>query len=162
MYKRIAGVLAATAAALAVGVGPALATSPHFIKTSASGVNSSGSLTVNWKEAGLGNNQNVTYLLSADSSAVYACINHGGHHPQASNKETVSGPVSSTGTFSSGKNGTISGSLTVNPPSPGSFSCPGNQNLVLASVSYMNVTLQDTTNGPTVTFGSFSRTFFNV
>jgi hypothetical protein len=162
MYRRIAGVLAATAAALAVGIGPALATSPHFISTSASGVNNNGSLTVNWKEAGLGNNQNITYVLSANSSAEYACINHGGNHPQASNKETVSGPVSATGTFSSGKNGSINGSLTVNPPSPGSFTCPGNQVLVLAMVSYSNVTLTDQTNSLSQSFGNFSRTFFNV
>jgi hypothetical protein len=147
---------------LAIGVGPVLATSPHFIKTSASGVNSDGSLTVSWKEAGLGNNQNITYLLHADASAVYACINHGGNHPQASNKETVSGPVSATGTFNSGQNGNITGSLTVNPPSPGSFSCPGNQKLVLASVSYTDVTLTDQTNGLNETFGTFSRVFFNV
>jgi hypothetical protein len=162
MYRRIAGVFAATAAALAVGIGPALATSPHFIKTSASGVNNNGSLSVSWKEAGLGNNQNITYLLQADSSAVYACINHGGNHPSASNKETVSGPVSATGTFNSGMNGNISASLTVNPPGPGSFMCPGNQKLVLASVSYSNVSLTDQTNSLTETFGSFSRTFFTI
>lgn len=162
MYRRIAGVFAATAAALAVGIGPALATSPHFISTSTSGVNNDGSLTVNWKEAGLGNNQNITYNLSANSTAEYACINHGGNHPQASNKETVSGPVSATGTFNSGKNGNINGSLTVQPPGPGSFSCPGNQRLVLAMVSYSNVTLTDTTNTLTETLGTFSRTFFNV
>jgi hypothetical protein len=43
------------------------------------------------KEAGLGDNQLVDYVASADASATYACINGGGKHPQAQNKETVNG-----------------------------------------------------------------------
>jgi hypothetical protein len=73
----------------------------------------------------------------------------------------VNGPVTATGTFSSGKNGSISQSLTLEPPSPGSFSCPGGQTLVLASVSYTNVTINDTTNGVTEDIpGTFARVFF--
>jgi hypothetical protein len=102
---------------MAIAIPAAFADSPHFISASASGPNSAGQLTVSFKEAGLGNNQLITYLASADATATYACINGGGNHPKASNKETVSGPVSATGTFSSGKNGTISQSLTLNPPS---------------------------------------------
>jgi len=162
MFRRAATAIALAAGGIAVAAGPALATSPHFVKTSASGISSTGTLTVNFKEAGLGDNQQITYVLSADSTAVYACINHGGNHPQASNKETVSGPVSATGTFSSGKNGSITASLTIAPPPAGDFSCPGNQRLVLASVSYSNVSLSDTTNGVSETFGTFSRVFFDV
>jgi len=72
----------------------------------------------------------------------------------------VSGPVSATGTFSSGKNGTISQSLTLSPPSAGSFSCPAGQRLVLAFVSYTNVAITDTTNKVTESIpGTFSRCF---
>jgi hypothetical protein len=141
----------------------ASAASPHFVRASASGPNSTGQLLVSFKEAGLGDNQLITYVASADSSATYACINGGGRHPQATNKETVSGPVSATGTFRSGRNGSISQTLTLNPPSAGSFSCPPGQRLVLASVSYTNVAITDTTNDVTEGVpGTFSRVFLEV
>jgi len=50
-----------------------------------------------------------------------------------------------TGTFSSGKNGQVTASLTVSPP-PSDITCPPGQSLELASVSYTNVVLTDTTN----------------
>jgi hypothetical protein len=43
---------------------------------------------VSWHEAGLGDNQNIDYRASADVSAVYTCLNGGGNHPKAANKET--------------------------------------------------------------------------
>src|SRR5687768_3042703 len=57
--------------------GVALADSPHF--TSSSGaLDADGNLAVSFKEAGLGSNVNINYVLSADSSANYGCINNGG------------------------------------------------------------------------------------
>jgi hypothetical protein len=53
------------------------------------------------KEAGLGNNALISYTASADATATYVCINGGGNHPKATNKGTVSGLVSASGTFSS-------------------------------------------------------------
>ena len=50
----------------------------------------------------------------------------------------MSGPVSASGDFTSGKNGSITGSLTLSPP-PSTLDCPGGQREVLASVSYTNV-----------------------
>jgi len=148
---------------VALTASAAFAESPHFISASASGPDANGNLTVSFKEAGLGNNQVITYVASANATATYACVNGGGNHPKATNKETVSGPVSASGTFSSGKNGSISQSLTLAPPSAGSFSCPSGQTLVLASVSYTSVTITDTTNTVTESIsGTFSRTFFNV
>ncbi len=149
---------------LATSPGPVLAQSPHFIGTaSVVGVNSDASLNVSWKEAGLGNNVTVAYEFSGQAIADYGCINGGGNHPQASNKETVQGPVSATGSFSSGKNGSISASLTIEPPPPPStFSCPGGQTLVLADITYSGLALADTTNGIDATLNatSASRTFF--
>lgn len=125
----------------------AFAESPHFVRASAklSGTN----LVVSFKEAGLGTNQLITYVASADASATYVCVNRGGANPSASNKTTVSGPVSATGTFSSGKNGQVTASLTLNPPGPGGFSCPPGQSLEIAEVSYTNVSITDTTNSIT-------------
>ena len=76
-------------------------------------------------------------------------------NPSAQNKTTVNGPVSATGSFSSGKNGNVTASLTVSPP-PSDITCPKGQNLEVASVGYANVTLTDTTNGVSVSLGDFS------
>ncbi|WP_431676699.1 hypothetical protein [Kitasatospora sp. KL5] len=157
---RILAASAALSGAILLGIGPAFADSPHFIKSSAS-ITNSGDLNVSFKEAGLGNNQLISYVASASAVADYGCINHGGNHPQASNKETVSGPVSAEGTFSSGKNGTISQTLTLHPPGPGDFTCPGNQTLVLADVTYTNVSINDTTNTVSAAIpGTFTKVFF--
>jgi hypothetical protein len=137
-------ILAAAFATAALAVPAALATSPHFISASGT-VNSDGSLTVNFKEAGLGTNQNISYTLSADGTTTWVCVNKGGANPSAQNKTTVNGPVSASGTFSSGKNGNVTASLTVQPP-PSNISCPNGQRLELAPASYTNVTLTDTTN----------------
>lgn len=144
---KLSAMLLAALVTLALSVSVAFADSPHFIRASAqlSGTN----LVVSFKEAGLGDNQLITYIASANATAVYVCVNNGGANPSANNKETVSGPVSATGTFSSGKNGTISQSLTIHPPSAGSFSCPPGQDLELASVSYTDVAITDTTNSVT-------------
>jgi hypothetical protein len=126
---------------------PANADSPHFVRATAdlSGTN----LIVSFKEAGLGTNQLITYVASADATATYVCVNRGGANPSAANKTTVNGPVSATGEFSSGRNGQVTASLTLNPPGPGGFACPPGQSLEIAEVTYTNVTIADTTNGVT-------------
>lgn len=134
----LVGVLAATGA---------WAQSPHFNNASVSFDSNTGTASCTWKESGLGNNVTITYDCSADAVAIYACINGGKHNPSASNKETVSGPVDATGSFSSGKNGSITGSLTLPVPGPGGFSCPPGQTLTLGQVAYCNIDLADTTNG---------------
>jgi hypothetical protein len=139
----------------------AMAANPHFIRANAS-VDNAGNLVVSWKEAGLGNNQNIDYEASADANGFYACINGGGKHPQAANKEEFAGPVSETGTFNSGKNGQITESLTVEPPDP-TLECPNGQRLVLACVSYTNIALEDLTNGINADVpGSLSKTLFEI
>src|SRR5262245_52855734 len=144
-------VLASAALVLAVvlGAGIASAQNAHFITSDASVNQVTGTLTCSWKEAGLGNNQLISYTCSADGTATYVCVNNGGGNPSAKNKTTVSGPVSASGKFSSGKNGQVTASLTVSPPGPGTFSCPSGQDLELAQVSYTNVVITDNTNGIT-------------
>jgi len=121
----------------------ALAANPHFISEGTDSINSSGALVATgFKEAGLGSTTTTEKItLSADASATYACINGGGKHPSASNKETVSGPVSASGNFPVRNGQTTGGSIAAGPPSAGTFSCPSGQKLVLAFVSYTNVLL---------------------
>jgi hypothetical protein len=153
--RRMLLLFVAAFATAALAVPAALAVSPHFINASAT-LNANGTLTASFKEAGLGTNQLINYELTADATATYVCVNKGGANPSAQNKTTVAGPVSATGTFSSGKNGNVSASLTVSPP-PSDISCPSGQTLQLASVSYTNVAITDTTNDVTEPIpGTFS------
>jgi hypothetical protein len=133
--------------ALAIAAVPALAQNEHFVRASAalSGTN----LVVSFKEAGLGDNVTITETASATATATYVCVNRGGANPSAANKTTITAPVSASGSFESGKNGTITGTLTLTPPGPGSFTCPSGQSRELASVTYTNVAITDTTNGVT-------------
>ena len=118
----------------------AQAQSPHFLKCSASGVNSDGSLNGCFKIAGLGSNQSIDVTASAHADATYACKNNGQQCPNAANKVNVQSDVSASGTFTSGKNGSITACLTVSPPDT-SLTCPGGQKLILVSVTYSNVKL---------------------
>jgi hypothetical protein len=153
MKRRIATV-ALVFVAFALIAQQALAQNEHFVRASGS-LNNNGSLTVSFKEAGLGTNQLINYTLTAQATATYVCVNRGGANPSAQNKTTVAGPVSASGAFNSGKNGQVTASLTVSPP-PSDISCPPGQSLELASVSYTNVVLTDTTNNVSVSLGDFS------
>jgi hypothetical protein len=130
-----------------------LAQSPHFVGKPSATLLRNNDVQVCWKEAGLGNNVSITYTASADATATFVCANGGGQCPNAANKTTVSGPVSTTGTFNSGKNGSISQCLTIAPPGPGSFSCPNGQKLTLSQVSYTGISIKDDTTpiGPVAT-----------
>jgi hypothetical protein len=153
---------AALVATLALGATAALADNPHFLKATAS-VDSSGNLICSFKEAGLGTTVTTTNITcTADATAVYACINGGGNHPKATNKETVSGPVSGGGAFPV-RNGQTTGDISVAPPGAGDFSCPNGQSLVLASVCYANVTLiGEGGDTASATPNPACRTFFSV
>jgi hypothetical protein len=138
----------------------ALAQNAHFINCSASGVNSDGSLNVGFKIAGLGSNETITITASATADAVYGCLNHGEQCPNAANKVNVQANVSATGTFTSGKNGQITASLTVDPP-PTTLKCPGGQKLVLVSISYTDVSVTAPPAGVcNPTPGTFAANFF--
>jgi hypothetical protein len=158
MSRSLRLILMATALVAAMAfAASASADAPKF-HSATSAVNGSGALVASWDERGLGNT-NIDYTLTADASAVFACINGGGNHPQAANKETVNAEVSANGSFEP-RNGRVQASLTAGPPSAGSFTCPGGQRLVLASVSYTNIVLTDTSNGVSTSLPDASRTFF--
>ena len=148
MKRRIATV-ALVFVAFALIAQQAFADSPHFIRASGS-VNNDGSLTVSFKEAGLGTNQNINYTLTANGTATYVCVNKGGGNPSASNKTAVAGPVTASGTFNSGKNGQVTASLTAQPPFR-NIGCPPGQSQQLASAAYTDIVVTDTTNNETIT-----------
>jgi hypothetical protein len=112
----------------AIGVPVAWAGSPHFITVSAS--RAGNSLTISGKEAGLGDEEQVNIVVSATAQ----CINGGGRHPKAENKESVSAgenvPV---------QNGKANFSLTVTATFQPSCAPP-------MTLAFTNVTVTDTTN----------------
>lgn len=141
--------LIALAALVSFGVfaAYALADSPHFLFANASVSSSTGALTVNFKDAGLGTGTtSIAITLHVDTAtATYQCFNNGGNHPKAGNKETVSHSLTVTGNFAV-RNGQTTGSLSTGPPDQGSFSCPSGQSLFLVGVvSYSGITVCDAT-----------------
>jgi hypothetical protein len=77
--------LAVVATAVGLAVPTALAGNPHQVQ--ACTVTPSGStLTISCKEAGLGDETQINVTVRADA----LCINNGGNHPKAVNKESVS------------------------------------------------------------------------
>jgi hypothetical protein len=129
----------------------AFAGNAHFIKSATSASVVGNDLVVNFKEAGLESGSTETVTVSATGTATYQCFNNGGNHPKAGNKETVSSQLSTSGEFSADKNGNIVGSLTLNPPGPGDFTCPSGQTLVgPTNVSYTNIVLTDNDSGATI------------
>lgn len=161
MSKSLRSIVVATAA-LAVMLAMAavaFAAAPKF-HSATSAVNNDGALVVSFDERGLGN-ENVDYTLTADATALYACINGGGKNPSAANKQAFEGQVSGGGSFEP-KNGRVVASLATGPLLAPQFTCPNGQRRVLAAVSYTNIVLTDTSNGVSTSVPDASRTFFNV
>lgn len=125
-------------------IGVAIAANAHYVRGPNASLGSP-SVTVTWKSAGLGDNVIEEYRADAVGSARYQCVNHGGKCPSASNKQQVSGNVSAFGAFSSGKNGTITGSLSIDPPAS-TLNCPGSQHAELTAASFTSIRLSDLTN----------------
>jgi phage tail sheath gpL-like len=124
-------------ATVAVAVPAALAGNPHFVSVTATRTDNS--LTVEGKEAGLGNETQVHIVVTATAE----CINPGGHHPKAVNKESVS----EEGDFPV-QNGKANFSLTVTASFKPECSPP-------MTVRFTDVTVTDTTHGISRSFGSF-------
>ncbi|SRR6266581_429581 len=144
LLSLLVGPLAVGLSALVLAAGPASADSPHFISEGTASITSIGAYHVsNFKEAGLGNTAATEAItLSADATATYACVNGGGKHPKASNKQSVTSPVTNTESFPV-RNGQTTGSISVGPPAAGPFQppCSPPQTVVLVFVSYTNVEL---------------------
>ncbi len=136
---------------LVLSVSAAFADSPHFLFADSSASTSTGALTVSFKDAGLGTGTTsiVITLTVNNATAVYQCFNNGGNHPKAGNKETVQTKLVTSGTFPV-RNGSTTGSLTVGPPSQGSFACPSGQSLFLQSATYSGIFVSDQSPGNTL------------
>jgi hypothetical protein len=132
---------------------------PNF-KSATSSVNDAGALVVSFDESGLGN-ENIDYTLTADATALYACINKGGKNPSAANKQAFEGQVSEGESFEA-KNGRVQGTMDAGPLPAPDFTCPSGQRRVLAAVTYTNIILTDTTNNVSTTVPDASRIFFDV
>jgi hypothetical protein len=144
----------ATAAGLAavalvlVGAGPAIAGSPHFIGNATTASPSGTSLVVQFKEAGLPSGAVETIQATAHLDATYQCVNGGGNVPSDPKKTTISSDISASGVFTAGKNGNVTGSLTLSPPAASSvLNCPGGQTATLVSGTWSNVSISDLTSG---------------
>lgn len=124
-------------AAVAVAVPAAWAGSPHFVKVTATRTDNS--LTVEGKEAGLGNETQVHIEVTATAE----CINPGGHHPKATNKESVS----AEGDFPV-QNGKALFSLTLTASFQPECSPP-------MTVRFSHVTVTDTEHGVSKNLGTF-------
>lgn len=125
------GVAVVAAVTLLLGSQAAFAGNPHFVTADASV--SGNTLTVDFKEAGLGNEEQVHVVLSADA----LCINNGGKHPRAVNKESVE----AAGDFPV-QNGKAEGTLSVTATFEPECVPP-------MTVSFTNITLVDETSGAT-------------
>lgn len=159
--RRLTLILGAAIVAVVLFASSANAASAHFVRASAAGPDAAGDLTVNFKIAGLGDTVTTRVTASADATALYACRNNGGNFPSDPKKQLVSGPVSASDDFTSGKNGQITDSLTLSPPAS-TLDCPSGQNEVLARVSYTNVAVSEPAAGTEAIPGTFNRTFFDV
>lgn len=117
-------------------------------KSSSFSVNKQGQLVCSYDVSGLGNVSSTPGTCTGTSTAVYQCINNGGHNPAAGNKSTSTGEVSQTEQVPV-HNGRAQGSITLNPAGPGGFTCPPGQTLYLVSACYTNISL--TIGGATTT-----------
>jgi hypothetical protein len=121
-------------------------TSPHFINAT-SDVANNGALVVDFKEAGLGANQNIDYELTGDVAGKLGYVNKGGNVVQGEPYQSTN-VLFAADTFSSGKNGNVTATLTSDPPSDPNLKQPnGNGWKLVFDVSYTNLKLTDTTNG---------------
>jgi hypothetical protein len=133
MQRRRLSILVSIALFGALATTGAWAGSPHFISCSVT--TSGNTLTVDGKEAGLGDEEQIHVVVSATA----LCINNGGKHPRAVNKASVSAaedvPVQNgKALFSIDLTATFQPDCT--PP---------------MEVVFTDVTVTDTTNGITCT-----------
>ena len=138
--RRLIAVIFVALCAFVVSAPAAVAGSPHFINSAFSISRSDDTLTVSGKEAGLGDESQIQVQLSATA----LCINGGGKHPKAVNKESVS----ATDTFPV-QNGKADFTLSVTATFQPDCSPP-------MTVQFTDVTVTDLTNNLTHSFpGTF-------
>ena len=152
--------IVAASVLFAGALGTALAASPHFLRAVNQGISDSTD-TITFKIAGLGDTVTTTVTASAEAAALYACQNNGGNFPSDPKKQEETGTVSASGEFTSGKNGSITGGLTLSAPAS-TLDCPGGQTEVLACVEFENKRVSEPAAGEAAaTPSSASAVFFS-
>jgi hypothetical protein len=137
--RRLVLYLVVALSTAAVAVPAAWAGSPHFVSNTVTATRTDDSLIVSGKEAGLGDEAQVHIVVTATAE----CINGGGKHPKAVNKESVS----AEGDFPV-QNGKAEFSLTLTATFQPACSPP-------MTVRFTNVTVTDETNGISRNLGTF-------
>jgi len=92
--------------------------------------------------------EGVTTRLTAPFEAVYVCVNTGGNVPNAANKTTLVGQLTTSAEFPAARNGRATGSLLTGPlPSAEAaaaatgFACPSGQRLEFDQVVFSGLVL---------------------
>jgi hypothetical protein len=143
------------------------AASPHTIGQPTVDIDASGNLSVDWKVAGLGNFTSAAFLTAERVEATFGCDNPGvgGDGIQIPpGQPIVFTDVVGPTTQIPPSNGNITFTVGIPaPPAPSATDfCPGtNWNVVLVSITYVNVVLHIQQNGVdvlTVPLGTFSET----
>ena len=129
---RIVRALVAAALLSGLAVPVAFAGSPHFVGACTK-TQDGNTLTVTCKEAGLGDEDQINVTISATA----LCINGGGRHPKAVNKEDLSSTTSQPV-----QNGKADYSVTLTATFTPDCTPP-------MTLEFSNVTVTDTTNGLT-------------
>lgn len=135
-----------------------MAGNAHFIGNATTASASGTSLVVQFKEAGLESGSSETITASAHLEATYSCVNGGKKVPSDPKKTTISTDVSESGEFTAGKNGNVTGSLTLSAPAASTvLDCPPGQTATLMSGTWSNVSITDHDSGAFLAIpGSFS------
>lgn len=132
----------------------------EFTKTRAR-ADSGGTLLVSWRETGLSPESEHLYKVKANATANYWCIDTGERHPTAKATWEVISPVESSGGSMSSKSGTVSGELSLSPPSGPTGVCGAGESLVLHDVTYEEIGLENLTSSTSASIpGSFSVLLF--
>lgn len=121
---------------------PVLAASPHFVGTPQIHKNPNFSLTANFKAAGLANVVSEAFLTSSGGTATLQCVNPDGNSPAP--KKVDFGPLQGQATFIQPRNGQITATVSIGPPSlPGASQiCPNpGWSVRIVSLTYENVVL---------------------
>jgi hypothetical protein len=129
-------IAALVAAGSLMSAAPAAAVSAHFISANVTSVTSN-SITVAFKEAGLGNSLNS---VNISLSGTAECINGGSNHPKATNKSAEG----ASGTFNV-SNGQATGSLTMTATN---LSCSPPMTIAWTNLALTDTSFHDTVSIP--------------
>jgi hypothetical protein len=143
---RNVGIPAATIVSAIVLLSPmlAFAASPHFIGTPTIVKNADNSITAKFKAAGLANVVTGAFVTAQSITADLQCVNPGGNNPPP--KTATFGPQTGPTTNIQPKNGQITASATLPPPTQADLNaaadCPNpNWTVDLLSITYTGVVL---------------------